>query len=155
VSLSSLEKAIAPGTRVLLDSSALIAYFDGSEPASPVAKHVIDSFVRTGRNEAIVSMVTVMEVLIRPLMRSPVDFGHVMDFLTHFPHLRAQPIDLTVAQEAASVRATQRLRPADALVVATGLVTQVGLLVANDDRWKPIGDTRVRVLYLEDHLPFP
>ena len=155
MSLSSFEKAIAPGTRVLLDSSTLIAYFDGSEPASPVAKHLIDIFVRTGRNEAIVSMVTVMEVLIRPLKSSPGDFEHVMDFLTHFPHLRAAPIDLAVAQEAASVRATQRLRTPDALVVATGLVTQVGLLVAMDDRWKTIGDTRVQSLHLEDHLPFP
>jgi len=79
--------------------------------------------------------------------------SNVMDFLTHFLHLRAAPIDLAVAQEA-SVRATQRLKTPDALVVATGLVTQVGLLVANDDHWKTIGDTGVRVLYLEDHLPF-
>jgi predicted nucleic acid-binding protein len=82
-----------------------------------------------------------------------VHYLHALDFLTHHPNLRAQPIDLPVAQEAAGIRATYGLPAPDALVVATGIVAQVGALVTNDERWKkrlrPLGG-RLRVLYLED-----
>ena len=155
MSLQSLQGAIKARVRILLDSTCLIAHLDGGEPASPVATHVIDEMVRRGRNEAIVSMVSVMEVLVRPLQRSLPEYEHALDFLTRFPNLHTKPIDLPVAQEAAGVRATQRLKPPDSLVIATAIVHQVGVLVTNDDRWKRITDDRLQVVYLEDHRPFP
>lgn len=138
---------------VLLDSTTLIAYLDGGEAATPVATHVLDDYVRPGRNVAVVSMVTVMEVLVKPRKRSIRHYTHALDFLTKFPNLEAKPIDLVVAQEAASVRANHNLRPPDALVVATGIVHQVSHLVTNDKRWKSIADRRIKIVYLEDHLP--
>ncbi|MEP6693720.1 MAG: hypothetical protein ABJB39_03660 [Chloroflexota bacterium] len=78
-------------------------------------------------------------------------------YLQRFPNLRAQPVDLTVAHEAASLRAQHKFSPADALIIATGLVAQVGVLVANEEEWKKkLGSisSRIRVCYLEDHLPF-
>lgn len=59
----SIEQAIPEGHRVLLDTAALIAYLDGSEKANPVATHVMDDFVKTGRNQAVISMITVMELM--------------------------------------------------------------------------------------------
>ena len=46
------------------------------------------------------------------------------------------PIDLHVAQEAAALRATHNLKTPDALVIATGIVGQVGHLVTNDKAWR-------------------
>ena len=157
MSLASLERAIPDGDRLLLDSTILIAYLNGGEPVSPLATHVVDEFVRPGRNAAIVSMVTVMEVLVRPLRLGPGEsYRHVMDFLTRFPNLRPLPVDLAVAQEAASLRATHRFSPPDALVIATGIVAQVGHLVTNDRDWlpklRPLA-SRVMVCTLASHLP--
>ncbi len=152
MSIASLEAAIPRDSRVLLDSTTLIAYLNGREVASALAEHVLDQLVERGRNEAVVSMVTVLEVLVRPLQKSPADYNHAMDFITRFPHLKAQPIDLGVAQEAASVRATQGLKTPDAIVVATAVVTQVGQLVTNDKRWKGVKDSRIKIVYLGDHL---
>jgi hypothetical protein len=46
----------------------------------------------------------------------------------------------------------------DALVIGTGMATQVGQLVTNDHAWSkklaPIGD-HIRVLTLDRFLPFP
>jgi PIN domain nuclease of toxin-antitoxin system len=156
VSLDSLERAIPAGDRLLLDSTTLIAYFDGGEAVSPLATHIVDQLVRPGRNPAIVSMVTVMEVLVRPLRLGPGEsYRHVMDFLTRFPHLRPLSIDLAVAQEAASLRATHRFSSPDALVIATGIVGQVGHLVTNDRDWpsklRPLAG-RVAVCSLSRHL---
>jgi predicted nucleic acid-binding protein len=155
VSLESLERELPPGDRVLLDSSAIIAYVDGSEPVSPLATDLIDGWVRVGRNPAVVSMVSVMELLVRPRRRSTWEYLHVMDFLAHHPNLTCQQIDLPVAQEAASLRAAFKLPTPDALVVATGIVAQVSRLVTNDARWTKrlqLVGSRYRVLCLDDYV---
>lgn len=151
-----IDKVLPAGDRVLLDTTTLIAYLNGGEQVSPLATYVIDELVRTGRNPAIVSPVTVMEVLVRPLRRGPdMAYQHVLDFLTNFPNLRTTTIDLHVAQEAASLRATYNFRPPDALIMASGIVAQVGHLVTNDADWqvklRPIS-ARVKVCYLSAYL---
>jgi predicted nucleic acid-binding protein len=141
----------------LLDSTVLIAHLDGSEAVSRAATHLIDGLIRKGRNAAVVSMVSVMEVLVGPLRRARPEHLHVLDFLTRHPNLQAQPIDLVVAQEAAGLRALFGLATPDALVVATGVVAQVAHLVTNDERWKKRLrqlPARVKVVYLADHLPW-
>lgn len=64
-------------------------------------------------------------------------------------------LDLAVAQEAASLRATHRFSSPDALVIATGIVGQVGHLVTNDRDWpsklRPLAG-RVAVCALGRHL---
>jgi predicted nucleic acid-binding protein len=159
VSRPSLQRALPVGERVLLDASCLIAYLDGREAVSSVAAYVVDECVRPGRNPAVVSAVTVMELLVRPLRlgaREP--YRRALDFLTRFPNLRAAELDIVVAQEAAALRAPFGLAAPDALVVASGVVGQVHHLITNDRQWRarlrPLA-RRIAVLYLADHLPFP
>ena len=159
MSLASLERSIPAGDRVLLDSSALIAYLNGGELVTPVAQHIVDQFVAGGRNSAIVSMATAMEILVRPLRTGvPSHYRHVLDFLRRSPGITAQEIDLDTAYEAARLRADHGFKPADALIVASGLVSQVGHLVTNDDAWTgrltPLRG-RIVVCLLKSHLPFP
>jgi len=157
MSIASLEQALSEGSRILVDSSTLLAHFDGSELITPLAEHVIETLVASGRNPAIVSMITVMEVLVRPL-RFGADsaYLHVLDFLQRFPNLRTVAADIFVAQQAAGLRSNQNFSAPDALIIATGLVHQVGHLVTNDRRWQtklePI-EQRISVCYLGDHLP--
>lgn len=93
-----LEKAIAKDDRVLLDTSTLIAYLNGGEGVTPVAELVVDDLVRSGRNPAVVSMVTVMELLVRPLRTGvPGGCATVRDFLRSFPNLSTPAVDLDVA----------------------------------------------------------
>lgn len=158
MSRDALERALPAGDRVLLDSTSLIAYLNNGERVSPVAIHVIDQLVRSGRNPAIVSMVSVMECLIRPIKKGPEAYDNVLDFLAHFPNLKPQVIDLAVAQEAAGIRATFDFSPPDSLVIATGVIAQVGHLVTNDLRWKRQLQghrisKRIKVVYLEDFIP--
>lgn len=102
MSRARLERALPVGDRLLLDATTLVAYLDGGEIVSAVASCIVDEFVREGRNEALVSMITVMELLVRPLGHGPTGYRHVLDFLTNFPNLRPVVVDLPVAQEAAS-----------------------------------------------------
>lgn len=153
-----LARAVEAGARLLLDTTCLGAYLDASEAVHPIARFILDEWVAGGRNEAVVSMVTMMEILVRPLRESPPGHHTVMAFVTHHPNLAAVPFDLQMAQEAASLRAAHRLKPPDAMVIATGLAAQVGYLVTNDRAWAPrlrSIEERVRVITLADHLPFP
>src|ERR671938_150453 len=113
MSRAALERKLPAGQRLLLDTSALIAHLDGGEEVSPVATHIVDGPVREGRNPALVSMVSVMEILV----------------------LQLRPVDLPVAEEAARMRAMFGLAAPDALIVATGIANEATQLVTNDRRW--------------------
>jgi predicted nucleic acid-binding protein len=158
VSSSSLLQAIADGDRVLLDTSVLAAYFESAEASHPVARYVVDDLVASGRNPGVVSMVSVMEILIRPMRMTTEGHHTVLGFLRSQPYLDLVPIDIQVAQDAAHLRAMQRFSAPDALVVGTGLATQVQHLVTNDLAWQSkLADmaSRISVVRLADHLPFP
>jgi predicted nucleic acid-binding protein len=154
---AQLELALPAGDRLVLDTTTLAAYFDATEATHPVARHVIDELVTSGRNPAIVSMITVMEILVRPLRASPPGHHTVLAFLRHLPNLEAVPLSVEMAQEAAALRAVYRLSPPDALVIGSGIACQVAWLVTNDADWprKLAGHAnRIGVCMLRDYLPF-
>jgi len=158
VSLPSLLEAIAEGDRVLLDTTVLAAFLDATDATHPVARHVVSELVASGRNPAVVSMVTVMEILVRPMRATPPGHHTVLAFLRTHPNLTCVPVDLQVAQEAAHLRAGRRLAPPDALIVGTGLAAQVRHLITNDHGWSgklATMTSRIAVVQMSSHLPFP
>ena len=158
MSESSLLKAIAEGDRLLLDTTVLAAFFDADDATHPVAAYILRDLVATGRNPGVVSMVTVMEILVRPMRSVPSGHHTVLGFLRAHPNLVCLPVDLQVAQDAAHLRADKRFAPPDALIVATGLAAQVRHLVTNDHNWSTKLATmsaRISVVRTSSHLPFP
>jgi len=127
----ALTQSVASKTILLLDTSAVIAYLDGGESVSPVSAHIIDSWVRTGRNTAVVSTITVMEVLVKPV-KHQVGLAQARDFLTRFPNLVPQVVDMDVATRAAFLRAQYAFKPPDSLIIATGIAHGATALVTND-----------------------
>ena len=158
MSQASLLRAIREGNRLLLDTTVLAAYFDGTDVTHPVARYVLDELVAAGKNPAVVSMITVMEILVRPLRASPPGHHTVLAFLRSHPNLECIPVDLQVAQEAAHLRAAERFAPPDALIVGTGLACQVSHILTNDQNWKGKLSkmaSRIGVVQTSDHLPLP
>ena len=158
MSESSLLKAIADGDRLLLDTTVLAAFFDATDSTHRVAAYILKELVATGRNPGVVSMVTVMEILVRPMRAVPPGHHTVLGFLRTHPNLVCAPVDLQVAQDAAHLRADKRFAPPDALIVGTGLATQVRHLVTNDQDWSKRLATmsaRISVVRTSSHLPFP
>ena len=155
MSRASLEAAVLPGSTILLDTSAILAYLSGAEVASPPATIVLDGFVATGRNRAVISAITVTEALVRPFRAaSPGALRTVEDFLRHFPNLSVEPVTFEIAREAARVRALTAGPTPDAIVLATGQVVGAMVAVANDARWAPIVAKAQLVLalcHLDDH----
>lgn len=158
LSAASLGRVVPEGARLLLDTSALIAYF-GTERTTPVAAAVIDGFVRSGRNPAVVSVVSITELVVRPLRAAdPALADDLIRFLVHVPNLTLGDVDLALAREAGSLRATLGLAAPDALILATGLVERCGHVISNDRQWQAqlarVGSAAT-VVRLDDHLPYP
>jgi predicted nucleic acid-binding protein len=137
VAPGSLDVTIAPGASLVVDTSAILAYLDGTETASVAAAIVFDQFIGTGRNPAVLSAISVTEVLVRPLRATSASaVGSVEAFLRSFPNLTIAPVTYEIAREAARIRATTALRTPDSVILATGSTLGAGLAVANDDRWR-------------------
>ncbi len=151
----ALEQAIPQGDRLLLDSTVLISYLEGGDRWSEAACVVIEDFVRPGRNPCVVSAISIMESLVRPMRRVPPGHQTALEFFAHWPNLAVLPADVTVAQEAASIRAHHNVKPPDALIIGTGLVAGVSWLVTGDEAWQrrlAQIESRIRVCYLGDYV---
>ena len=128
---------VPPGVPILLDSSVLLSYLDGSEAVSPIATEILDGWIRSGRNDGLVSAVSVMEVLVRPIAAGPSAHRAAIGFLYGSPNLRLVAVDEIAGQLAAGLRAHAGFSAADALVIASGLAVGARHLVTNDASWRP------------------
>jgi predicted nucleic acid-binding protein len=154
---ADLARAIGDSRRILLDSSALIAYHSPLETAHPLAAHL---FSRMAVEEqpllGFCSMVSASELLVRPIRAGTRELVMMHRFLTESPNLALLPVDLFVALQAANLRSLTTIRLPDALIVASGLLAGCEVIVSNDERWKrqfaPLYP-QFRWLYLGDYLP--
>jgi len=98
---------------------------------------ILDEFIATGRNRAIMSAVSVTDALVRPFRAGSASAaGTVEAFLRSFPNLSIAPVTYEIAREAARIRGVTAIRTPDALVLATATVVGSDIVVANDDRWQ-------------------
>jgi predicted nucleic acid-binding protein len=99
--------------------------------------------------DLVVSTVTVMELLVKPLREGDrAAEAAVRLFLEGL--CRCVPVGPEVADAAARLRATRGLPAPDALICATGVVEAADAVLGNDHRWKRV--TEVRYLHLDEVL---
>jgi predicted nucleic acid-binding protein len=155
VATADLDAALGPVERALLDSSALIAFHSPAERAHPLAEHLLQRIARPDDPlRGYYSVVSAVELLVRPLRTGQERFTFMHTFLTQFPNLTVLPMDMVVAVQAATLRAATGLPLPDAVVVASGLLSGCDAIVTNDGRWKQRGQAlfrQFRWLYLEDY----
>ena len=152
---ADLDAALGVSERVLVDSSTLIAFHNQHERAHLLADHLLRR-IESGSDplRGYYSVVSAVELLVRPIRTGQTEFMYMHTFLTEYPHLTVLPMDMTVAVQAATLRATMGIALPDAVVVASGLLAGCEAIVTNDERWKRRGESRFRQfrwLYLEDY----
>ena len=132
-----LDAAIGDRQRVLLDSSVVLAFYAPPEPTYGLASHILRR-IEAGDDglRGYISVVTASEVLVRPLRGQPTEATFMHRFLERFANLTLLPVDLSVAIQAATLRAAARLPTPDALIIASGMLAGCEALLTNDARWK-------------------
>lgn len=115
-----------------LDTAIFIYHLEAHPRYLPLTQELLAG-VQDGQWTAITSTVTVMELTVRPWqLDRPAVAREYEALLAHFPHLTLADVTRDVARQAAQLRARYRLRPADALQVATALVHGATAFVTND-----------------------
>jgi len=152
---TALDREIGDANRVLLDTSTLIAFHSTAEQAHPLARHVMDR-IEQGSDPLVgyFSVVSAVELLVRPIRKGTPELTLMHTFLTGFPNLTVLPMDLQVANQAATLRAITGIRTPDAIIIATGLLAACEAVITNDEEWKRKMEPlfpRFRWVCLSDH----
>lgn len=142
---------IHDGERLTLDSSCLVSYLNDSEITSAASRSIVDGLVATGRCDAVVSTVSVAEILHLPIRSGREAIRLVTSLLDSLEDLQVRNADFLVAAEAARIRAETGIPLPDAMVIATAVLTSSQVLVTNDRRMaaasrKAVPELRVVIL---------
>jgi len=132
--------------RIGLDTSIFIYQLEAHERYVALTDSIFSWIERAG-HEAVTSTIMMTELLV-PSYRDN-DEGRVDDFyglLTTYPNLGWTAPDLEVADMAARLRASYRLRTPDALQAAAALCAQATGFVTNDPVFERIEEFETAVL---------
>ncbi len=89
----------------------------------------------TGRNPAVMSAVSLAELMVGPSRTGASAIATMEGFFRFFAEMHVVPLDENVARAAARIRATTGLALPDAVVVATAIEHEAAIIVTNDARW--------------------
>ena len=150
--MGHLGERLATHTIIGLDTSVFIYHLEAHPVYLPLTRELLAG-VEAGRWTAVISTVTVMELTVRPWQLDRPAVARAYEaLLVHFPHLILADVTRDVARRAAQLRARYRIRPADALQVATALIHEATAFVTNDQlltRLSPALD----VVMLDNFVP--
>ena len=122
------------GKKILIDTNIIIYLTDIVDPYAVLSRQIFD-LVESGEAEALFSILSVAEVMQGPIRKKEIDVAMtVKEYLVNFPNSDCQEIRqevLDIVGRDGRV-AWEKLRMADSLIIASGLLNQVDLFVSND-----------------------
>lgn len=143
-----LAAALRSHERVGIDTPVFIYHIEGTARLAEPAGVAMDKMAG-GAFSGVTSVLTLMEIAVKPLQVGRPDVAEEYEILlANYPHLAVAAIDRPTARRAANLRARHRLRPADALQIATCLEQGATAFLTNDRELRRV--TELQVLILED-----
>jgi predicted nucleic acid-binding protein len=132
-----------------LDTSVFIYHLEAHPRYQPLTQELL-SGIQAGRQTAVTSVTTVMELTVRPWqLGRPAVAREYEALLVHFPNLVLADVSRDVARRAAQLRAYYNVRPADALQAATAMLDGATGFVTNDRKLARLGP-ELDVIILEN-----
>lgn len=148
--MAGITSALRAHQRVGLDTSVFIYHLEGTSRYAPCVASVFGELAY-GSFQGITSVLTLMELTVKPLQLGRPDVADEYEvLLSNYPNLTIVDVDKATARSAAGLRATYRLRPADALQVAACLREDATALLTNDRDLRRV--TEIQVLLLDDFI---
>ena len=136
-------KGARAAKRVLIDTCVWIYHFEGHREYSDRAGELLDR-VESGRWHGIVSEISLLEILVKPLRKGDQDVADAYELiLERFPHTEILPVTREVILKAAELRAGYGLKLPDAVILATGLNHGATLAVTQDRAWHRVDEIEV------------
>ena len=142
---------IDTGKTILLDTNCFIYYFeDNPQYSSKLEKIFID--IQDGNNEAFMSIISFMEILVKPKIDNNVFIENRYKLmLTNYPNLSIIDVGYNIADVASRLRADYKIKTPDALIISTGIIMNVDYFITNDLRLKNIcSNEGIETIVIED-----
>lgn len=133
-----------------LDTPVFIYYLEESPRYCSCTGTLFDH-VADGLIEGVTSVLTLMELAVKPLQIGRPEVADEYEvILSSYPHLAIAQIDRATARRAAELRATYRLRPADAIQVAACIEHGATAFLSNDRDLRRVSE--IDILLLDDFV---
>jgi predicted nucleic acid-binding protein len=148
--VGKLTEVLLQHSLIGIDTSAFIYQLEDSEKYAGVSNEALDALAQ-GAFQGVTSLLTLMEVTVRPLQLGRVDVADEYEMLIgSYPNLAIAALDRTAVRRAAELRASYRLRPADALQVAACIEYGATGFITNDKGLRRVAE--LAVLVMEDFV---
>jgi len=148
----ALEEFLSRHKQVGADTMVFIYHLQDHLTYAPLTQAIFEAW-EEGRNSGVTSVITVLEILVKPKRERNSDAARdYQGLLTTYPNLHILDVDLTVACLAADLRAKYAIRTPDALQIAAALHAGASGFITNDEQLKRVADEGIEVLLLEDLL---
>jgi len=138
--------------RMGLDSATIIYAIEKHPRYGPECTRLL-AHLNAGRATGVLSCLVLTEVLTRPYMLGADDLRReYLATLTEAPGAELVPVDATIADVAAQLRARHGLRTPDAVHAATALCAGATVFVTNDRAFERLRG-EIAVVVLDDVVP--
>jgi len=134
------------GKIIALDTAPLI-YFIEKHPIFHLRVRPFFQAMQRGDFKVVTSTLTITEVQVYPVRHNNAKLATMYrEVLLHADHLQTFPVTHDIAETAARLRVTHKLRTPDAIQVATAIVTGADFFLTNDARLSAVLNPTVLVL---------
>ena len=136
------------GKFLFLDSAPLIYFIEGNSTFQNI---LLRLFASVDKKELffLTSTITLLEVLVKPIKDGNKSISEkYIEILTTSSGIDIFDLNISVAKEAAQLRAKYSLRTPDAIQIATSLVFGADYFLTNDSRLKNV--TEIKIVLLSD-----
>jgi len=136
---------------VFIDTAPIIYYIEAHPQFGPLAKEIVDSF-RSGKLIALSSVITLVEVLPKPIERGNDELARKFSkFLKTGKNIKLLDISADIAELAGRLRGQYKsLRALDAIQIAASISAGAGAFITNDVKLRQIKE--VKSIILKDFL---
>lgn len=149
-SLTALDKALSGVHRLAIDTAPIIYFIEENPKYLPLVDLVFEK-IDIGSLTAITSAITLTEVLAHPLRLGNDELRkRYSELLLGSRNFATLPIEISMADTAAELRARHGLRTPDALQLACGIAAGCDAFLTNDRPLRRV--TEIRVLVLDELL---
>ena len=146
-----LQERLKLATRIGLDTPIFIYHMEANPVYLPITKLIFSSIAH-GKQQAITSVISLMEINVHPFRQGREDVARKYEtLLINYPNLKICDITREIVRQAARLRANYRLHSADALQVASCMVNGAQVFITNDRQITCLNQL-IDVLILDDLL---
>src|SRR5712692_4318802 len=141
-----IDEALQGVSRLAFDTAPIIYFVEANLAYDKLVSNIFNR-VAAGEIEGWTSVISLSEVLVQPFVSGREDLQKAYrELLLKSSNFHTLPINATVAEHAARMRAAYRLRLPDAIQIAFALEVGCQALVCNDHSMRRVSELPVLIL---------